>query len=90
MKKRSGTAFSEKGKEAVIQILGGYKKFISPLFGSSCRFEPTCSDYAREAVEVYGVLGGLRRALWRVLRCNPFSPGGYDPVVKQTKTEEDI
>ncbi|MCK4334438.1 membrane protein insertion efficiency factor YidD [candidate division WOR-3 bacterium] len=46
----------------------------------SCRFEPTCSQYAVEAIERYGVLRGIVKAAWRVLRCNPWNPGGYDPV----------
>ena len=58
----------------------GYKKFISPLFPNSCRFYPTCSSYAYEAIERYGVLRGGYMALKRILRCNPFSRGGIDPV----------
>ncbi|NLJ50339.1 MAG: membrane protein insertion efficiency factor YidD, partial [Candidatus Atribacteria bacterium] len=47
---------------------------------SSCRFEPTCSQYARDAIRKYGVLKGGMMALWRLLRCHPYSRGGYDPV----------
>jgi len=57
-----------------------YKKCISPLKPKSCRFYPTCSDYALEAIEKYGVLVGGIKALKRILRCHPFNPGGYDPV----------
>ncbi|MEN3183691.1 MAG: membrane protein insertion efficiency factor YidD [Atribacterota bacterium] len=57
-----------------------YKKYLSPLLPQSCRFEPTCSEYAREALRKYGLWKGLLLSLWRVLRCNPYSRGGYDPV----------
>ncbi len=57
-----------------------YKKYISPLLGHHCRYWPTCSEYAIEAIEVHGVLKGLLLASWRILRCNPWSKGGYDPV----------
>jgi len=62
-------------------LIRGYQVFISPLLPRSCRFHPTCSEYARQALIEYGVLKGLARAAWRLLRCNPFNPGGYDPVV---------
>jgi hypothetical protein len=57
-----------------------YQKFISPLKPPVCRFTPTCSEYALEAIKKYGPLKGLFMAIWRVLRCNPFSKGGFDPV----------
>ncbi len=58
-----------------------YRRFISPLKPApSCRFHPTCSAYAIEAVERHGALKGAWLAVWRVLRCHPFNPGGYDPV----------
>jgi len=60
--------------------LGAYKRFVSPLLPPACRFAPTCSEYAAEAVEKHGVARGLGLALWRLLRCHPFSRGGYDPV----------
>jgi hypothetical protein len=70
-------------KKIIIKALNFYKKYISYVFIGSCRFHPTCSEYARQAVERYGPLKGLLMALWRVLRCNPFSRGGYDPVIKK-------
>ena len=57
-----------------------YQLFISPLLGPRCRFYPTCSNYALEAVEVHGVFKGGWLALKRVSRCHPLNPGGYDPV----------
>jgi putative membrane protein insertion efficiency factor len=64
----------------VIAVFRGYKYLISPLLPPACRFIPTCSQYAVEAVEKYGVIRGLLMAAWRILRCHPFSRGGYDPV----------
>lgn len=57
-----------------------YRKFISPLLPNACRFTPTCSEYAIEAIDKFGAIRGSILALWRVLRCNPFSRGGLDPV----------
>jgi len=77
----------------IIKILKVYQKTISFDHGllkiffpnGYCRFRPTCSDYAISAIEEYGVLKGGARALWRVMRCNPFNDGGWDPVVRKTK-----
>ena len=60
-----------------------YRRVISPALPSRCRYEPSCSRYALEALEEFGILRGLVLATWRVLRCNPFSHGGYDPVQAQ-------
>lgn len=57
-----------------------YQKFLSPLLGKNCRFLPTCSAYMIEAIEVHGVARGLLLGIWRILRCNPFGKGGFDPV----------
>lgn len=67
-------------KTLVVGLLRGYKFFISPLLPPSCRFFPTCSEYAAEAVGKYGVLKGAVLGVKRILRCHPFHPGGYDPV----------
>jgi uncharacterized protein len=60
-----------------------YQYAISPMFGPRCKYYPSCSEYAVQAVEGYGILRGLVLAGWRILRCNPFSRGGYDPVEAQ-------
>ena len=57
-----------------------YRKLISPLLPNACRFTPTCSEYALEALDKHGALKGSILSVWRVLRCNPFCKGGYDPV----------
>jgi putative membrane protein insertion efficiency factor len=67
-------------KAAVLAVLRFYKRAISPQLPPSCRFQPTCSEYAYEAVDKYGILKGGRLAIWRILRCNPFGGSGYDPV----------
>ena len=67
-------------KRVVIRILAAYKRVVSPLLPASCRFHPSCSDYAREAVERHGVRRGIRLALLRLLRCQPLCRGGLDPV----------
>ncbi len=67
-------------KKAVIRLILFYQKYISPLKKPCCRFYPTCSQYALEAVEKYGVLKGSFLALKRILRCNPFCKGGFDPL----------
>ena len=60
-----------------------YQKLISPALGPRCCYAPSCSDYAIQAIEEYGILRGLVLAAWRVLRCNPLSRGGLDPVSDQ-------
>jgi uncharacterized protein len=60
-----------------------YQKAISPALPRRCRYEPSCSSYALDAIRSYGILRGVVLATWRVLRCNPWSDGGYDPVQAQ-------
>ncbi|MGB9749618.1 MAG: membrane protein insertion efficiency factor YidD [Caldisericia bacterium] len=67
-------------KKLVLILIKFYQKFISPMFPPSCRFTPTCSQYTFEAVEKYGPIKGLFLGIKRILRCNPFFPGGDDPV----------
>ncbi len=69
-----------RGVKSVIAILIFYQKFISPLFPRSCRFYPTCSQYSIEAIALYGIWKGGILSLRRLLKCNPFNPGGYDPL----------
>ena len=70
----------------LIKGIRGYQKRISPNKRPCCRFIPTCSEYAVTAIERYGALKGGRMAAWRLLRCNPFSKGGYDPVPEDPNT----
>lgn len=67
-------------KRIVAALIRGYQRFISPGLPSSCRFQPTCSQYTLEAVERYGAVKGLWLGVKRIGRCHPFNPGGYDPV----------
>ncbi len=69
-------------KKVILFLLRFYKRFISPLLPSACRFYPTCSEYFYEAVEKKGVLKGSYMGIKRLLKCHPFHPGGYDPVDK--------
>lgn len=65
-----------------IKFIRFYQKFISPLKGQTCRFYPTCSQYALEAFKKYGFLKGFYISLKRILKCHPFHPGGFDPINK--------
>jgi uncharacterized protein len=68
---------------AVVVILRFYQRWISPAFGQRCRYYPSCSEYAIQAIQRFGILRGLVLAGWRLLRCNPWSRGGFDPVDDQ-------
>ena len=67
-------------KVVLIFFIRAYRLLISPLLPPSCRFTPTCSEYAMEAIKKYGALRGAYLGARRILRCHPFHPGGYDPV----------
>ncbi|MBW4506027.1 MAG: membrane protein insertion efficiency factor YidD [Scytonematopsis contorta HA4267-MV1] len=67
-------------KVLLIFLIKGYRLLISPLFPPTCRFQPTCSMYAIQAVEKFGAFRGGYLAIRRILRCHPFHPGGYDPI----------
>ena len=69
-------------KTLLIRLIRLYQKYVSPLKRPCCRFYPTCSSYAIEAIEKKGVIRGGFMSVWRVLRCNPFGQGGFDPVEK--------
>ncbi len=63
-----------------VGLIKMYRRYISPLKPPTCRFYPTCSQYAVESLEKYGIIVGTCKSIIRVLKCNPFHPGGYDPV----------
>ena len=75
-------------KKLIIKVIRIYQRKISPLFGPRCRYYPTCSNYAVEAVERFGVLKGSILTVSRLLRCNPLFPGGYDPVPEKKKKKK--
>jgi uncharacterized protein len=76
-------------KVVLLWLLRGYKRALSPLFLPSCRYVPTCSDYAAEAIERYGALRGSMMAVGRLLRCHPFVRGGFDPVPNREESVQD-
>lgn len=68
-------------KNTLIGLIRIYQKYLSPLKGrATCIYTPTCSQYAMESLKKHGVIKGVLLSIWRILRCNPFSKGGYDPV----------
>ncbi|MBN2411574.1 membrane protein insertion efficiency factor YidD [candidate division KSB1 bacterium] len=66
--------------KGVVFFIRLYQLFISPLFPDSCRYYPSCSSYSIQALKKYGFIKGLFKSIYRILRCNPFSQGGHDPV----------
>ncbi len=66
--------------KAMIACIRVYQRFLSPLLGQNCRFHPSCSRYAVEALQTHGALKGTALGVWRILRCQPFCKGGFDPV----------
>ncbi len=71
-------------RSILILLVRGYQFFISPYFPSSCRYYPTCSHYAIDAIKTHGAIRGVGLTVWRILRCNPWSEGGEDPVPGKT------
>jgi putative membrane protein insertion efficiency factor len=67
-------------RRVALLLIRGYQRGLSPLLPPSCRFVPSCSDYGYQAIEKYGIIRGGAMTVWRILRCNPFNKGGYDPV----------
>jgi len=72
-------------KNFICGLIKLYQKFLSPSIGQHCRFYPSCSSYAAEAIKTKGAAAGLRVSFIRILKCHPFHPGGYDPVESRTK-----
>jgi uncharacterized protein len=75
-------------RKIALILIRFYQMSLSPLWGSNCRFYPTCSQYTYQAIEVHGVLRGSWLGAKRILRCNPFNPGGFDPVPGLPTTTE--
>ena len=67
-------------KRLLLALIGAYRRWLSPALPRRCRYEPTCSSYAATSIRRFGALRGMLLAAWRLLRCNPFSHGGFDPV----------
>lgn len=67
-------------KKIIIYLIKFYQKYISPFLGKNCRFYPTCSTYAKEAIENYGIIKGSMLSIKRISKCHPFNSGGYDPI----------
>ena len=72
-----------RARELAVAPIRLYQIVLSPALGPRCRYAPSCSDYAADAIREYGIIRGLILAGWRLLRCNPFSHGGFDPVCAQ-------
>ena len=77
-------------KRLAIGLIRFYQKYISPLSAPCCRFTPTCSRYGIEAIERFGVIRGGVMTIWRILRCNPWNVGGYDPVPEKKQKVKNI
>lgn len=78
-------------KRVLIWMISFYRKYLSPLKSTKCPYFPSCSQYGLEAVQKYGAIKGGLLSIWRILRCNPFSKGGYDPVPSmKTKKEKNV
>ncbi|MDH2917084.1 MAG: membrane protein insertion efficiency factor YidD [Gallionella sp.] len=67
-------------RRILLLMVRGYQRFISPMYPPSCRFTPSCSQYSYEAISKYGIVKGVWLSIKRVGRCNPWNPGGYDPI----------
>lgn len=76
---------SKSSKKIAIMLITGYRYLLSPFLGQNCRFYPSCSCYAKEAIESFGLFKGLWLTSKRILKCNPWHPGGFDPVPEKQK-----
>ena len=81
------TKIQNKIKYVFILPIIFYKKFISPFLPNACRFTPTCSEYMIEAINTFGIIKGITLGIKRILKCHPWGPSGYDPVVKNKDTD---
>lgn len=72
-------------KKILLALIKFYKSAVSPHMQKHCKYIPTCSEYGLEAIERFGALKGTALTIWRILRCNPFSKGGYDPVPEKKR-----
>lgn len=86
---RVAVAINRLGKTVAIKAIYAYSKLLSPLLGNNCRYYPTCSAYMMGSIEQKGLILGILKGLYRILRCNPFSPGGYDPVDPKDRAKLD-
>jgi putative membrane protein insertion efficiency factor len=77
------SALSKAARAVAVLPIRAYQRLFAPLVGQRCKYYPSCSEYAAQSITKFGILRGLVLAGWRVLRCNPFSRGGYDPVEDQ-------
>ena len=76
-------------KEIAVFPIRLYRKYISPLKAPCCRFTPSCSQYAIDAIKEWGIIVGTALSIWRILRCNPYCKGGYDPVPERKRRNKD-
>ncbi len=67
-------------KKVFVYLIENYQKYISPLLGKNCKYYPSCSEYTKQAINKYGIFKGCFYGIKRIIRCNPFSKGGYDPL----------
>lgn len=82
---RAAGALRRAAVQVLVRAVRAYQRYLSPLLGPHCRYAPSCSQYAVEALERHGAARGLALAAWRILRCHPFAQGGYDPVPPRRK-----
>jgi putative membrane protein insertion efficiency factor len=89
LQSRGGERLRTAPKNLLLWLLRGYKRALSPMLLPSCRYVPTCSEYAAEAIEKHGAFRGSAMAIWRLLRCHPFVHGGFDPVPNPAESVQD-